>query len=93
MQLTDFGGHDIYELTCPLFMKSRYQTTFIAVKPSEYSEEAHDKLVTKWLSTALRHMNSGQIHIVVTQVDLCEEEVTSKMSILRQNISTWMKAE
>ena len=39
-------------------------------------------------------MNCSQIHIVVTQVDLCEEEeVTSKMAILRQNISTWMEAE
>ena len=94
IQFTDFGGHDIYELTCSLFMKSRHQTTFIAVKLSEYSEETHDELVTKWLSTALTHMNGGQIHIVVTQVDLCEEEeVTSKMSILGQNISKWMESE
>ena len=70
LQVTDFGGHDIYELTCPLFLKSRHQATFVAVKLSEYNEDTHDELVTKWLSTAMTHMSSGRLYIVATQSDL-----------------------
>ena len=94
LQVTDFGGHDIYELTCPLFLKSRHQATFVAVKLSEYNEDTHDELVTKWLSTAMAHMSSGRLYIVATQSDLCsDEEILIKMDLLRKTVSEWMDTE
>ena len=94
LQITDFGGHDIYELTCPLFLRASNSTTFIAVKLSEYCEENHDELVTKWLATALTHMRNGHVCIVATQVDLCDEdEAQRKMEMLKLKVSKWMDEE
>ena len=94
LQVTDFGGHDIYELTCPLFLKSRHQATFVAVKLSDYNEDTHDELVTKWLSTAVAHMSSGRLYIAATQSDLCsDEEIRMKMDLLQKSVSDWMDTE
>ena len=46
LQVTDFGGHDIYEITCPLFLKSS-RLAIVAVKLSEYCSDNHADLVTK----------------------------------------------
>ena len=32
LKIADFGGHDIYEMTCPLFLKSTKQVAIVAVK-------------------------------------------------------------
>ena len=94
LQITDFGGHDIYELTCPLFLRASNVTTLVAIELNEYCEEKHDILVTKWLSTALAHMRTGHICVLGTQVDLCpKEEVESKMQMLKREVSVWMDAE
>ena len=94
LKITDFGGHDIYEMTCPLFMKSTKQVAIVAVKLSEYTESNHSQLVTKWLTTAVSHMKSGNIFIVATQCDLCpKDEITKKMSILKTQVNTWLQEE
>ena len=94
LQITDFGGHDIYELTCPLFLRASNNITFIAVKLSEYCEENHDELVTKWLATALTHMKNGHVCIAATQVDLCDEDKAQRMmELLKLKVSTWMDEE
>ena len=94
LQVTDFGGHDIYELTCPLFLRASNSITFIAVKLWEYCEENHDELVTKWLATALTHMKNGHVCIAATQVDLCDEDKAHRMmELLKLKVSTWMDEE
>ena len=96
LQITDFGGHDIYELTCPLFLRSANETTIIAVKLPEYSDETHDKAVTSWLSTAVSHMRGqeGSIGIVATQADLLEEdEVEERLEKLKDNVTRWRAKE
>ena len=94
LQVTDFGGHDIYELTCPLFLRASNNITFIAVKLCEYCEENHDELVTKWLATALTSMKNGNVCIAATQVDLCDEDKAQRMmELLKVKVLTWMDEE
>ena len=94
LKITDFGGHDIYEITCPLFLKSTKQVAIIAVKVQEYNENKHDELVTKWLTTAVSHMKNGSVCIVATQCDLCtEHEVQEKMRILKEKVDNWIEEE
>ena len=94
LKIADFGGHDIYEITCPLFLKSTKQVTIVAVKLQEYGESNHGELVTKWLTTAASHMKSGSICIVATECDLCtQNEVLEKMNILKNKVDTWFEKE
>ena len=94
LQVTDFGGHDIYELTCPLFLRASNNITFIAVKLWEYCEENHDELVTKWLATALTHMKNGHVCIAATKGDLCDDDKAQRMmELLKIKVSTWMDEE
>ena len=94
LKIADFGGHDIYEITCPLFLKSTRQVAIVAVKLLEYGENNHDELVTKWLTTAASHMKNGSICIVATQCDLCtEDEVTEKMQTLERKVCNWFQEE
>ena len=94
LKITDFGGHDIYEITCPMFLKSTKQVAIIAVKVQEYNENKHDELVTKWLTTAVSHMKNGSACIVATQCDLCTEgEVQEKMKILKKKVDNWIEEE
>ena len=94
LKIADFGGHDIYEITCPLFLKSTKQAAVVAVKLQEYSGKNHDKLVTKWLKTVVSHMISGSICVVATQCDLCtESELQEKMEMLKEKVTNWIKDE
>ena len=94
LKITDFGGHDIYEMTCPLFLKSTKQVAIVAVKLSDYNESNHDELVTKWLTTAVSHMTSGRICIVATQCDLCTEgEVEENRGLLKRKVDSWLEEE
>ena len=94
LKIADFGGHEIYEMTCPLFLKSTKQAAIVAVKLSEYNENSHNQLVTKWLTTTVSNMKRGSICIVATQCDLCtEEEVKEKMWVLKRKIENWIEEE
>ena len=94
LKITDFGGQDIYEMTYPLFLKSTKQVAIVAVKLSEYNENNHSKIVTKWLTTAASHMKSGSIYIVATQCDLCPpNEMKKKMSMLKRQVNNWLEEE
>ncbi len=92
--VNDFGGHEIYELTCPLFLRKDHQLVLIAVNLSEYTVEKHDELVTKWLTICLAHMRIGQVAIVATKSDLCsQEQITAKYKELRDQIDAWKNSE
>ena len=94
LKFIDLRRHDIYGMTCRLFLKSTRQETIIVVKLPEYSESSHNDHVTKWLETAVSHMKSGKICIVATQCDLCcKEEVKAKMSIMKEKVQKWIEKE
>ena len=94
LKIADFGGHDIYEITCPLFLKTTKQVAIVAVKLSEYTEINHDELVTKWLTTAVSNMKRGSICIVATQCDLCtKDEVREKKRKLKVKLEAWIEEE
>ena len=94
LKIADFGRHDIYEITCPLFLKFMRQVAIVVVKLSEYNENNHNELITKWLTNAVSHMKSGSIVIVATQSDLCtEDEVQEKMGLLKEKVQKWVKEE
>ena len=94
LKIADFGGHDIYEMTYPMFLKSTKQAAIVAVKLSEYTENNHDELVTKWLTTAVSNMKRGSICIVATQCDLCtNKEVKEKIRKLKEKLEAWIEEE
>ncbi len=94
-QIIDFGGHSVYELTCPLFLQSNTQICLVVVNSTEYTNERHDDLVTKWLKMALSHMTEGHVAIVLAQCDLIEEDVelANIKATLAHCIETWKKKE
>ncbi len=88
--VNDFGGHEIYEVTCPLFLRRHQQVVLLAVNSAEYTIENHDELVTKWLVLGLAYMRSGKIAIVLTHSDLCEDQDLKEMSkCIREKIDQW----
>ncbi len=91
--INDFGGHEIYELTCPLFLRRDNQLVLIAVDLAEYCEARHDDLVTKWIATSLAHLRSGTIAVVATKQDLCQEQVQIKCQEMKMKILAWIKKE
>ncbi len=91
--INDFGGHEIYELTCPLFLRRDHQLVLIAVDMDAYSEANHDDLVTKWISTSLAHLRSGMIAVVATKQDLCPDEVQIKCEEMKGKILAWVEKE
>ena len=94
LKFVDFGGHDVYQITYPLFLKSAKQAAIMVVKLSEYTESNQNELVTKWLATAVSNMKSGSICIVATQCDLCsEQEVKVKMNTLKRKVNNWFEEE
>ena len=72
LNVADFGGHHIYEMTCPLFLRAGEQLVIICVDLSQHTIEQHDDMVTKWIHTALSSMQSGRIIIAATKTDQCE---------------------
>ncbi len=74
LNVADFGGHHIYELIYPIFLKAGNQLIVVCVDLSQYSKRKHDDMVTKWIHTALCSMESGRIVIAATKADLCQFE-------------------
>ena len=88
--IIDFGGHDVYELAYPIFLKDRKGSIIIAVDLSKISQET-EKDLFKWLHTVLSITgNSTDIIVVGTKVDLCDD-APRKMTLLRRSIDEWME--
>ena len=73
----DFGGHEVYELVYPIFLKDRKASIIIAVDLSVISDSTLEVYLFPWLYTALSITgDSSNIVVVGTKADLCEDEET-----------------
>ena len=87
--IIDFGGHDVYELAYPIFLKDRKGSIIIAVDLSKLSHETVEKDLFKWLHTVLSITgNATDIIVAGTKVDLCDD-APRKMNFLRKSIDEW----
>ena len=89
--IIDFGGHDVYELAYPIFLKDRKGSIIIAVDLSKISHETVENDLFKWLHTVLNITgNSTDIVVVGTKLDLCDD-APRKMNFLRKSIDEWIE--
>ena len=87
----DFGGHDVYELAYPIFLKDRKGSIIIAVDLSKLSHETVENDLFKWLQTVLSITGTAtDIIIAGTKVDLCDD-APRKMNFLRKSIDKWIE--
>ena len=86
----DLGGHDLYELTYPIFLKDRKASIIIAVDLSKLSDKTIEEILFKWLCTVLNICaDSTDIIVAGTKADLCENE-SRKISFLRRAKEEWI---
>ena len=89
--IIDFGGHDVYELTYPIFLKERKGSIIIAVDLSKISPENVEKSLFKWLHTVLSMAgNSSDIIVAGTKGDLCDD-APRRINFLRKSIEQWIE--
>ena len=90
----DFGGHDIYELEYPMFLRGQNVIVLILVDLSEYSEEKHDTLVTKWLHNCALATTNCKVLFVPSKTDiLLPEEVKNKVELMKTLILKSLRLE
>ena len=88
--IIDFGGHDVYELVYPIFLKDREASIIIAVDLSTISDANIEQNLFKWLHTVLSLTgDSSEIIVVGTKSDKCSDE-PEKMAYVRKSISEWI---
>ena len=89
--IIDFGGHDVYELTYPIFLKERKSSIIIAVDLSTISPATVEKNLFKWLHTVLSMAGSSSDIIVAgTKGDLCND-APRRLNFLRKSIEEWIE--
>ena len=95
LQIYDYAGDDIYDLAYHMFIKSTKQIVILAVNLPEYSEAAHDRMVTRWLSSISTSSADYTIIVACTQVDRCtdEEEIKKKRTLIKSKIVPWLEEE
>ena len=87
----DFGGHEVYELVYPIFLKDRKASIIIAVDLSVISDSTQETNLFPWLYTALSITgDSSDIVVVGTKADLCEDE-EAQLNYLRISIQEWVR--
>ena len=90
----DFGGHDIYELEYPIFLRGQNIIVLILVDLYEYSEEKHDTLVTKWLHNSALEATNCKVLFVPSKTDiLMPEEVKNKVQLMKKLILKSLRQE
>ncbi len=88
--ITDFGGHEIYEVCYPIFLTSGNKICVVAVDIKEYISSSKDERVIKWLEMAINYMASGDVKIVATKADMCSEtELEKNLECLNKDIKHW----
>ena len=89
--IIDFGGHDVYELAYPIFLKDRKGSIIIVVDMSKLSHETVEKNLFKWLHTVLSITgDSANIIVVGTKADLCYD-VSRTINFMRKSIDEWIE--
>ena len=89
--IIDFGGHDVYELAYPIFLKDRKGSIIIAVDLSKISTDTVEKNLFKWLYAVLSMAgNSTDIIVVGTKSDSCDD-APRRVNFLRKSIEEWIE--
>ena len=91
VHVIDFGGHDIYELVYPVFLKDRFASAVVAVDLSETSEQNLEDNLFKWLDTVL-HISgkSSEVVVVGTKSNLCQD-APRKFNFLQKSVAKWVE--
>ena len=91
LHINDFGGHDVYELVYPIFLKDREASIIIiAVDLSIISDANIEQNLFKWLHTVLSLTgDSSEIIVVGTKSDKCSHE-PEKTAYVHKSISEWI---
>ena len=88
--IIDFGGHEVYELVYPIFLKDRKASIIIAVDLSVMSDQTIETNLFPWLYTVLSITgDSTDIIVVGTKADLCKDQET-QLNYLRMSIEKWI---
>ena len=89
--IIDFGGHDVYELAYPIFLKDRKGSIIIGVDLSQISTDTAENNLFKWLYAVLSMAgNSTDIIVVGTKSDLCDD-APRRVNFLRKSIEEWIE--
>ena len=90
--ITDFGGHEIYEVAYPIFLTSLSKICIVAVDIKNYTSTKKEEQVIKWLEMATSFMKSGDVKVVATKADMCSEsELEANLQCLKKDIKAWKK--
>ncbi len=90
LNITDFGGHEIYEVAYPIFLTSGNKICIVAVDLKHYASEQKEEQVIRWLEMATNYMKSGDVKIIATKVDLCSQsELEMNLKCLKKDIHRW----
>ncbi len=94
LQVYNYANSKSSELMQPLFMKSSENVVGLVVDISEYTEERHDALVTKWLSLAGVLLYNCPVFIILSKADLCTgEDLKERKKTLMKNVEKWVEFE
>ena len=89
----DFGGHDIYELEYPIFLRGQNIIALIVVDFTSYGDHNHDKLVTNWLHNCVLCTDCNVIFVPTKIQELSPERLKIKEDIMRERIQKWLNSE
>ena len=89
----DFGGHDIYELEYPIFLRGQNIIALIVVDLTTYNQNNHNELVTKWLHNCVLCADCKVIFVPTKTEQLPLAEVNKRVDMMKECISRWLKGE
>ena len=89
--ITDFGGHDVYELVYPIFRKDKAASIIIAIDLSTITDKNLEQNLFRWLHTVLSlSRDSSAITVIGTNANLCNDW-PRKITYLRTSIQKWIE--
>ena len=89
----DFGGHDIYELEYPIFLRGQNIIALIVIDVEKYDENQHDQLVTRWLENCILCADCNIIFVLSKCENLSQQDLEEKKRQIRLHIHNWKEDE
>ena len=89
----DFGGHDIYELEYPIFLRGQNIIALIVIDVEKYDENQHDQLVTRWLENCILCADCNIIFVLSKCENLSQQDIEEKKRQIRLHIHNWKEDE
>ena len=94
IQTLDFGGHDIYELEYPIFLRGQNIIALIVVDLTIYGKSNHEELVTKWMHNCVLCADCKVIFVPTKMEQVASpDEVNKKVESMRLRIKEWIDGE